>query len=58
MDTVYCLLCIGTDDDETLRIFSTPERRQAWADTDQRIHVFYEYLLDDPDHWEKPITQQ
>ncbi len=57
---VYCLLCIDTDDSghETTHIFTTAERRQQWADTDERTHIFYTYTLDAPERHEEPIRDQ
>lgn len=50
--TVYCLLCIDEEGSEHTHIFSTPERRRAYAETDDRRHVFYDYLVDDPEAYE------
>lgn len=55
--TVYAVCCIGEDGSEVTHLFSTVEKREAWANRDERIHVFYDHVLDDPDHHEKPLSK-
>jgi len=51
--TVYCVLCLDDDDRDRVHIFTTPERAEAWASTDKRQHIIYDYLLDHPERMEK-----
>lgn len=46
---LYCL----RDGEHHTHIFSTPEKRAAYAATDDRAHIFYDYRLDDPAHYEE-----
>ena len=54
---VYCVLCVddrdGREDHVRVHIFTTQERAEAWASTDPRRHVFYDYLLDHPERMEE-----
>lgn len=50
---VYCVICL--DEDEAgccVHIFSTPEKAQAFADSDPRPHVSYDYMIDHPERME------
>lgn len=47
----YCIICIKGGE-EVLHIFSSPEKRQEWADKDDRAHVFYDYVIDHPERHE------
>ncbi len=50
---VQCVICIDDDDNETVHIFSTREKLLAWCDTDDRRHIVYDYMIDNPDRMEK-----
>ena len=54
-DMVYCVLCLDDSDHEYERvhIFTTLKKAEAWASTDPRRHVIYDYLLDHPEQMEK-----
>lgn len=58
MMMAYCLRCCapGSPLGDVIHIFSTPEKRQAWADRDERSHVFYDYLVDHPERFEEPLA--
>lgn len=51
---VYCVMCIDEDDAGcTVHIFSTPEKQQAFAASDSRPHVLYDYMVDHPERMEQ-----
>jgi hypothetical protein len=53
MTMVYCVMCIDKDDHGCcVHIFSTQEKQQAFAESDDRPHVLYDYLLDHPERAE------
>jgi hypothetical protein len=56
---VWCVVCIARPrpgeerGEETLHIFSSPERAQAFAAADaDRAHVLYDYAVDCPERHE------
>jgi hypothetical protein len=56
---VWCVVCIARPQtgeargEETLHIFSTPEKARAFADADaERAHVVYDYAVDCPERHE------
>lgn len=51
---VYCVLCFlpSAQDEAVVHIFSTLEKAEAFAATDDRNHVFYDYLIDHPERME------
>ena len=51
--TVYCVLCVDDNNRDRVHIFTTQEAAEAWASTDTRRHVIYDYLLDHPERMEK-----
>ena len=53
---VYCVLCVDDLDRDRVHIFTTQERAEAWASTDPRRHVIYDYLLDHPERMEKELS--
>jgi hypothetical protein len=54
---VYCVLCLDgswpRSRSEHVHIFTTQERAEAWASTDPRRHIIYDYLLDHPERMEE-----
>lgn len=51
---VYCVLCIASDGDEVVHIFTTPEKAQAFVSQDgHRDHVTYPYLVDHPERMDQ-----
>lgn len=51
---VYCVMCIDDDGPGCcVHIFSTQAKAQAFADTDPRAHVLYNYMLDHPERMEQ-----
>jgi hypothetical protein len=53
----YCVTCVGRDGSEVTHIFSSPARRQSWAERDERTHVFFDYEVNNPDRFEKPLPK-
>ena len=51
---VYCLTCCDPDG-EVVHIFSTSEKRAAFAAADPRPHVFYDYVVDAPERFEGTV---
>lgn len=49
---VYCVVCIDDDDRECVHIFSTSAKAKAFAETDPRPHVLYDYMIDHPERME------
>ena len=49
---VWVVTCIEPDGSDVRHIFSTPEKAQAYADSDPRPHVLYDYVLDCPERHE------
>lgn len=55
--TVWVVVCIErTTMRETVHIFSSSDKAAAFAKTDQRAHVLYDYVLDYPERHEM-VTQ-
>lgn len=52
MTTVFCVICISDTVTDVVHIFSTEEKRSAWADADDRGHIFYDYVMDCPERAE------
>ena len=50
---VYCVLCVDDGAPDRVHIFTTQERAEAWASTDKRYHIMYDYLLDHPERMEQ-----
>ena len=50
---VYCVLCVDNNDHDRVHIFTTQEAAEAWASTDPRRHIIYDYLLDHPERMEE-----
>lgn len=42
--TVYCVICIDDEGGEHVHIFSTPDRRRAFMEADDRRLIAYDYL--------------
>ena len=55
---VYCVLCIDDRDrrEDRVHIFTNLNKAEAWASTDPRRHVFYDYLLDHPERMERAFS--
>lgn len=49
---VYCVRCIDGAGHGPVHIFSTPEKAAAFAETDPRDHVLYDYVIDFPERME------
>jgi hypothetical protein len=49
---VYCVLCVDHDND-VVHIFSSHARALAFADSDERDHVIYDYMIDCPERMEQ-----
>lgn len=49
---VHCVVCIDEDGRELTHIFSTVAKAQAFASTDPRDHVLYDYVIDCPERME------
>ena len=55
---VFVTVCVDQENKEAIHLFSSAEKRKEWAETDQRFHIFYDYVLDEPDLHEKLALQQ
>jgi len=55
---VYCVLCIDDRDrrEDRVHIFTSLDKAKAWASTDPRRHVIYDYLLDHPGRMERAVS--
>ena len=51
---VYCVLCLNSNDpgDQVHHIFSSMEKAEAWAATDDRPHIISDYVIDVPERKE------
>jgi hypothetical protein len=50
---VHCVVCVDLKSHkETVHIFSTAEKALAFSEHDQRPHVHYEYVVDEPERFE------
>lgn len=51
---VYCVICADeTGAIDCVHIFSTQERASAFAKSDPRPHVLYDYIVDHPERMEQ-----
>lgn len=49
---VYCVMCVD-DEGTVVHIFSTQEIAEAFAVSDPRFHVLYDYAIDHPERMEQ-----
>lgn len=53
---VWCVVCIDESKHDTFHIFSTPEKAQAYCNSDPRMHITYDYVIDCPERMEQPTN--
>jgi hypothetical protein len=52
-ELVHVVICMQDDGSEIRHIFSTRERAEAFMlEDDDRGHIYYDYVLDDPERHE------
>lgn len=49
---VFCVRCVEGNSD-VVHIFSSKETLQEFLDTDQRVHIIYDYVIDCPERMEQ-----